>query len=65
MKSPCDRYCPDRTTICHCHCEKYKQYAQDRKEHNQKIQEAKKLGRMFRELKRDGCEKERRRHERH
>lgn len=65
MKSPCDRDCPNRTVGCHSECQKYIDLDIANKAHKAKIQEAKKLGRMFRELKRDGCEKERRRHERH
>ena len=65
MKIPCSRDCPNRTIGCHSKCQKYIDFDLANKAHKAKIQEAKKLGRMFRELKRDGCEKERRRHERH
>ena len=31
MTPPCKRDCPDRSPTCHCTCEKYKAYAEQKR----------------------------------
>lgn len=61
--SPCYG-CTERTAACHGTCGRYKEWSTKHRAHKEHVHEAKFKGNMLRSLKRDGCEKQRRRHKR-
>lgn len=64
MVAPC-KDCKDRTSTCHSKCLKYIDYVQKNEAYKAIVKEKKIPGSLLRSHKRDACEKQRRKHERH
>lgn len=64
MKAPC-LGCEERSISCHPKCLKYIDYVQANEVRKAEIKAKKIPGSLLRSHKRDACEKQRRKHERH
>ena len=59
--APC-KYCFIHSSQCHAYCEFYETWREEATKRRESIHAKKYMGNMLRSVKRDSCEKQRRRH---